>query len=410
MVNERYKNGFLKRVKASMNGEITHIKNPLGRINSVFKLRQSVYTLLIGSTGSGKTSLADFIYILGAYKYLKDIPDIHWEVIYFSLERKEEFKHAKWLSWFIKQDTEMLIPGDDLIGDGEHAVNEDGYKFIRSYDGIMSDLLSHIRLTDGKVEPKLIENAIKRRAKALGVLFYSDEEAVYSSHSEVYVERFDDKNLYEKTEAGDRAYVEVEYDGEKFKLYKDDRKYFLHNPKTFVFIMVDGINLFKDKKTIDNISIMLANARDIYGFSPVVISQQNRSMGDVQRLKQHKGDLSPQLEDVYMSSQMSFDADLVLGLFDPERYKSLNSKGQYLGYTIKAPANAKLPAYEFLHPRKKFSRFRSLHILKNTYGIDGGAFGLKFTGESNDFQVLPPLSPGHEEELNKIYEEIAMGK
>ena len=410
MVNERYKNGFLRRVKASMNGEITSIPNPLGRMNSVFKLMQNRYTLIIGASGSGKTSLADFIYILGPFTYLQDKPDIHWEILYFSLERKEETKHAKWLSWFIKRDHGMLVPGDDLIGDGDAPVNEEGYKFIRGYDDTMSKLLSHIRLTDGKIDPEIIERGIKRRAHALGVLYYSDEEAVYSSHNATYIERFDDKNLTEQTEAGLRKYVEITHNNTTFKLYEDDRRYFLHNPTTFVFIIVDGINLFTDKKIIDQISIMLANARDIYGFSPVVVSQQNRSMGDIQRLKHHGNDLSPQLEDVYMSSQMSFDADLVLGLFDPHRYKSLDNSGKYLGYTVKAPAGTPSPVYEFLHPRKRFSRFRSAHILKNTYGIDGGAFGLKFTGESNHFDVLPPPDLEFEVELRKIYEEIHSGR
>ena len=410
MVNERYENGFLRRVRASMNGEITHLPNPLGRMNQVFRLSQSRYTLMIGASGSGKTSLADYMYIPKPFEFVQENPEVYWEVLYYSLERKEEYKHAKWLSWFIKRDHDMLIPGDDLIGDGDNPVNDAGYKLIESYNETMSKLLSHIRLTDGKITLDVIERGIKERAHALGVLYYSDEEAVYSSHQVTYIERFDDKNLTEQTEAGVRRYVELEHKGTKFKVYADDRRYFLHNPKSFVFIVVDGINLFRDKKTIDDLSIMLANARDIYSFSPVVVSQQNRSMGDINRLKQHGEDLSPQLEDVYMSSQMSFDADLVLGLFDPVRYKSISKKGEYLGYKIKPLPTDPPPVYSMLHPVKGFSRFRSLHILKNTYGIDGGAFGMKFTGESNHFDVLPKLDEEGEAEMLKIYQEIAQGK
>ena len=51
-----------------------------------------------------------------------------------------------------------------------------------------------------------------------------------------------------------------------------------------------------------------------------------------------------------------------------------------------------------------FSRFRSLHILKNSFGIDGKKFGMLFVGESNHFQVLPNLGT---KELSDIYSKIA---
>ena len=402
-INEKYRDGFIAQVQASMKGEVTHIPNPLGkRVDAVFKLMPARYCLIQAGTGMGKTSLADFLYVLSPYDYFRGVDDIHWECIYFSLERKEKFKHAKWLSWFMKKEHELQIPADDLMGFGEHPVNEKGYEFIRTYDETMSDLLSHIHMYDGKINSKFIEGILQRRAYDLGIYFYSDDKFLYCSDKTVYVEAFVDKNLVEVTKAGNRPYIEYEYKGSMYKIYQNDHKYFLHNPRTFVFIVVDGINLLGDKDKMDAISKVLATSRDRFDFSPVVVNQQNRAMGDIQRLKLHKQDMGPQIGDGFKSSQMGFDADLIIGLFDPLEYKALNNRGEFLGYSIKADP----PNPSMLHP-KGFSRFRSMHMLKNNFGIAGGVFGLRFTGESNHFELLPkPDDP----ELIDIYSEIREGK
>ena len=51
-----------------------------------------------------------------------------------------------------------------------------------------------------------------------------------------------------------------------------------------------------------------------------------------------------------------------------------------------------------------FCRFRSLHVLKNSFGIDGKKFGMLFVGESNHFEILPKLE---DPELQSIYSRIA---
>ena len=53
-------------------------------------------------------------------------------------------------------------------------------------------------------------------------------------------------------------------------------------------------------------------------------------------------------------------------------------------------------------------RFRSLHILKNSFGTDQVTFGLHFIGESMHFKVLPRPDTEHSK-LIKIYESIAKG-
>jgi hypothetical protein len=405
-LNEKYKSGFIAQVDASRKGEAVYIPVGLERVGQVFNIMQSRYILIAGATGSGKTSFADETFILDPYTFVKNTDKgIHWEALYFSLERKQMFKHAKWISWMIYRDHGLLVGPDELMGWGEAPVNSAGYKLIRSYDKEMSELLEHVHIYDGKIKPEVIERNIKARALALGVFFYSDDNYVYTQDNPVYVKSFEVDGQMEQTKTGPRVYIEMEYKDTKFKLYQDDHQYFPHNPLTFLFIVIDGINLLGDKKQIDEISVMCADARDHYGFSPVIVTQQNRSMGDITRMKAHGEDLSPQIEDIYKSSQMGFDADLIIGMFDMYRYKAWDKEGKHEGYYLK-PDSHSINTYSMLSPTGQ-SRIRSIHILKNSFGGDGNKFCLKFLGECNHFETLPFPDDA---KIDQVYADIKQGK
>lgn len=404
-INRRYRDGFLTQLDASQRGEVVFIPNPLDRVGDIFNIMPSRYTLLFGATGSGKTSFLDYEYILGPWSFLQQKSmDIHWEVQYFSLERKETFKHAKWLSWLMYRDnSELLVSADQILGWKNGPLNSAGYNLVREYDDEMSGLLEHVRIYDGKPTAVSIERTIQRRAIALGTFFYADHIGVRKNDELIYIETFEEKGLFEDTKIGKIPYIELEFKGEKFRLEQETHKYFLNHPRTFVFFVLDGINLLGDKNLLDDISILLARARDRYGFSPVIVSQQNRALGDIQRAKLHGSDLAPQLEDVFKTSQMAFDADLILGLFDPYKYKAWDSDGKYGGYCVNPLGNITKPST--LTP-KGVNRFRSIHVLKNSFGNEGNIYGTKFLGECNHFETLP--LPGSIE-LEEVYSNIKRG-
>ena len=404
-LNDKYQAGFIEQVDASMRGETVYIPVGLDRMGKSFNLMPSRYVLIAGATGAGKTSWADETFILRPWTYINSfVNDIHWEAIYFSLERKQMFKHAKWVSWFLYRDKRIQVSADDLMGWGETPLNKEGYNLVRSYDDEISQLLDHMQIYDGKVSPDIVRRAIKRRARDLGDYYWTDDTGVYKNDDVLPYEMFSDAGLVKDTKTGPRKYINIEYKGKTYRIFEDDHRYFAHNKKTFVFIVIDGINLLGDKEMIDAISVELADARDKYGFSPVVITQQNRSMGDIQRLKHHGGDLSPQIEDIFKSSQMGFDADLILGLFDPLRYKAYDADGKYDGYIIKQGSDGITGS---LQTPTGVSRFRSIHVLKNSFGPDNGKYGMKFLGESNYFEVLP--FPDDDAAMAQIYSDVRQG-
>jgi hypothetical protein len=86
------------------------------------------------------------------------------------------------------------------------------------------------------------------------------------------------------------------------------------------------------------------------------------------------GDVEPQLEDFAESSSTQNDADVVMALFDPLRYKVADPSGYDLD-KLKDAYGAKY--------------FRSLRLIKNSYGADDLRLGLAFLGEIGIFSELP---------------------
>ena len=81
-----------------------------------------------------------------------------------------------------------------------------------------------------------------------------------------------------------------------------------------------------------------------------------------------------QLEDFKESSQTQDDADVILALFDPMRYKVADPSGYDLN-KLKDEFGAKY--------------FRSVRLIKNSYGEDDIRIGLGFLGQAGIFKELP---------------------
>ncbi|MDD1463688.1 hypothetical protein MEO39_27325, partial [Dolichospermum sp. ST_sed2] len=115
------------------------------------------------------------------------------------------------------------------------------------------------------------------------------------------------------------------------------------------------------KPAIVKISYAFRFARDFYGYSPVAVSQFNRDISNPIRIK--NGDVEPQLDDFKDSSSPGEDCDVALALFDPMRYKVPDPSGYDLD-KLKDEYGSKY--------------FRSLRLIKNSYGADDVRIGLGF--------------------------------
>jgi len=311
---------------------------PMGfnRLNHYIGIRRRMYTLVGGLTGSGKTSFIDDAYVLNPVDWYiknKDKTNIKLKIIYRSMERSRTYKLAKWVSRRIFLDHGISIPVPKLLGWNDR-MNDEEYALFLTYEGYIRELEEIITIIDGPENPVGIAKELK-------------EHALENGH----IEQID----------------------------KYNKRYIPNDENTITLIIVDHIGLLKSikdyptkKALIDKMSDELRYARDFYGYSPVVVSQFNRDIANPIRIK--NGDVEPQLEDFKDSGSTQEDADVVLALFDPMRYKVADPSGYETAKLIDATG-------------AKF--FRSLRIIKNSYGSDDIRIGLAFYGEIGMFKELP---------------------
>jgi hypothetical protein len=311
---------------------------PMGfdRLTRYVGIRKSMYYLIGGNTGSGKTSFIDDAFVLNPVDWALSkegkASGINVKVWYRSMERSRAYKMAKWMSRKIFLDQGIIIPVGKLLG-WKEVMTKDEHDLYLMYEDYMNELCEIVTIIDGPENPVGIAKELKAYALENGSIEQADQ------WNKIYVP---------------------------------------NDPNQITMVALDHIGLLKTtaaqptkKDAIDKMSDELRYARDTYGYSPVVVSQFNRSISNPSRLK--NGDVEPQLEDFADSSSTQNDADVVMALFDPMRYKVADPSGYDLD-KLKDQYGAKY--------------FRSLRLIKNSYGEDDVRIGLGFLGEIGMFKEL----------------------
>lgn len=329
-----------------------------GRMNKVIGIREAVYTLAGGYTGSGKTTFIDDAFVLNPYEFwLKNKGKVKLRVIYWSMERRKDYKIAKWISRKMFLDHGMVVDIATIMGDFGKKLTPEQYKIFKKYKDYIDGMFDSgfITMIEGPDNPtgifKLIEN------------FAEGKDGYPAMGKIVPVDKFN-KNF------------------ERSPGYEDE----------VVLLVIDHIGLLKmekgsnKKEAIDKLSEYMRKARDLYGFSPVLISQFNRDIANPMRIK--NGDVEPMLEDFKDTGNTQEDADVVVSLFDPMRYKVSDPIGYNLA-KLRDPVNGN-------------KKYRCLKILKNSYGVDDVRFGLAFQPEVGMFKEMPKVSEIVEQEYDAI--------
>ena len=326
-----------KEVELGLSDRNNGIPMGFDRLNRYVGIRKSMYFLVGGLTGSGKTSFIDDAFVLNPFDWYRSVQnrqDIKLKIIYRSMERSRTYKFAKWISRRIFLDYGMIIPVSKMLGWQKEKMTKDEHDLFLTYKDYMGELNECITIIDGPENPVGIAKELKAHALENGS-----------------IERLDEFN----------------------KIYVPNHE----NEVTIV--VIDHIGLLKTtkdqptkKEAIDKMSDELRYARDFYGYTPVVVSQFNRSISNPMRIK--NGDVEPQLEDFAESSSTQNDADIVMALFDPLRYKVADPSGYNL---------------DKLRDEYGAKYFRSLRLIKNSYGEDDIRIGLGFLGQIGMFKELP---------------------
>lgn len=396
----RFRDIVINHLNRIEQGKEMYIPNPHGKMGDIFNIYKGRYILIGSNTGIGKSSFIDDTFLLRPYEWLsKQSFKHHYEVLYYSMERGERDKYVKWLAWKVYSETGVIHSSNKF----QNCKQEEAAKYraiSEKYEPWADSLLDKVKLKQGPREVYEIAADIEEAAKRLCYHVKTNDKEIYVDNRKVgeFTNQMKDINGIQT------PYRTLNLADETRELIPNMEFWLLKNPNTFLFIVVDHLGKTKkgtemiQKGAIDRLDEVLANARDKYQFIPIAISQFNRAIGDFGRIKMSKGDLSPIIEDFKDTSNTQESADLILAPFDPYRYDSYDKDGNYKGYNL-TPG--------MLNPSGS-CRFRSIHILKNSYGPSDIVYGMKFLGEVSHFSLLP--SYDDPDALLKIYQDVMQNK
>lgn len=355
-----YYSGLDKEIEHGLNQE--QISMGFDRLNYHVGLRKATYYLIGGYTGSGKTSFLDDAFVLNPYDFVnshKNTKGLKLKIFYFSMERRKNYKIAKWISRRIFLDTGKIITANKILGwvSNEFKLTFDEHDIVKSYKDYINFMLNDaITIIENPQNPMGIKKTIDTYAELNG------KKEKIDAHNTTYIPD------------NEKEHVIVIYDHIGLQK-KETRKY----PNG------DIVRLSTPKEIIDQSSEDARKFRDVYGYTIVKVSQFNRDIANPTRIK--NGDVEPMLEDFKSSGSTQEDAEIVFGLFDPMRYKVPDPSGYNLD-KLRNDYGAKM--------------YRSVKLLKNSYGSDDVRIGLAFQPAIGMFKEMPKI----QDVTEKTYESI----
>lgn len=325
---------------------------PIGfpRLEQYASIRKKQYYLIGGYTGSAKSTFIQDAFILNPIDFIIKNPGTFKVKIFLrSMERSKTFMYAKWLSRRIFLDHGIIIPLWKMLGWSHNVkltLNEQN--LIQEYKVYFQELAEYVKVIDGAENPVGVSKDFVAYLKSVGKIEDVDE------FNKIYI--------------------------------PDDPKLINVHITDHVGLLKHTKDLNTNKASIDKWSGEAAYIRDFYGCCMIDVQQFNRDIVNPIRLKQ--GDVSPNLEDFKDTSSTQHNADLVLGLFDPGRYKVEALTGHDLSKLQSPEDGAKL--------------YRSLHILKSTYSTDGVVLPLAFQPHVGVLKELPKKKDMTEAIYNEV--------
>jgi len=319
-------------------GRNAGIKMGFNRLNRFIGIRKKIYTHVFGATGSGKTSYVHDAYILNPFDWIKsrqNTTGTKLKVILFSQERSKKYVETKWVSRKIFLDTGILIPLQKMLGWWDEKLTDEEMKLIDRYEGYMDELTGMVDIVEGAQNPTGIFKYVKKYAEEHGKFEKIDEfkQAIYTAN--------------------------------------DSNEIVIPIVDTLGLTKLEG-KMSSKKEAIDKVSEYFQIFRDQMHYSPIGISQVTRNMSNP--IYQKQDNFEPTIDDSKESGRPNEDADVVTSLFDPLRYHTND-------YSYNAEA--------FRNPNTGAKGFRSIKILKNTYGEDDIRIGMAFQGATGIFKELP---------------------
>lgn len=336
-------NQFTKEVEQGIDKKVVQLPLQQEKLASIINFGKRTKILVAGMPGSGKTSIVDSMYVLDIYRWwLKNrhTTDIKPFWIYRSMERSKTLKIAKWTAYLIWKDRGVLVDVPTLLGwsNRKHDLTSEHKKIIDSYKPFFEEFQDYCKIIDGIDHPTGVMADAEKFANEKGITKQID---------------------------------------------KYNKIYTPHNENEIVFHITDHIGKLKkeksfgtyltDKGVLDlDSNYKASRMRDFYSWSVLDIMQLGRTLENTYRQVNTELDITP--ADFKGSGNPYEDADIAIGLLNPYKLQAYD----HMGYDVRKFVN-----------NKGYNRFRSLKVIKNSYGIDDVKIGYLFHGEVGGMTELP---------------------
>ncbi len=332
---------FKEEIERGQQGHNMGLLTSLTALNLImYGVQKKTYYLVGAEIKTGKSAFVDQVFVLDAYDFaIKNGKKL--KVFYYSLEIDALSKISKWAAVKAFRDKGIITSTGEILSKGGYKITDQLKKIMYDYQEHFERMFDTVHILDSGMNPTVIWTTLHDYCEANGSW-----------------------QTVKKIIGG----KEVEQ-----RIYKQN------NPDEYVIVVVDHIGLLKlekrdgvllnKKQTIDRLSEYCIRLRNNYGVTPVLVSQFNRSLADIDR--QRFKELRPLISDFKETGNPSEDANCIIALFQPFRYN--------------------IPTY--MDGRYKINklnaRFNSAHILANRDGDAGAMIGLNFLGECGLFRQFP---------------------
>lgn len=316
-------------------------------------VQKARYYLIGADSGVGKTSLADFMFILELWRD-SIITGKKLRVLYYSFEISGDEKVAAWISYLISVKYSVDLPVDYIMGNVEdNLLSDEHMAMVEECSKIVAEMLEFITIRDTPMHPTAIFHEALDMAEELGTIHR--EEKV--NH------RVKDK------------------DGNPTKV-KYITGYSPNDPELTMLLMLDHVALaiqetgLSPKANIDRLSSYGVFLRNKLGMTVCFIQQFNTEMQTVERRKFSQAAFAPQRGDFGDSKYTYRDADVVIGLIKP----SFFDLERYYDYPVQAGGSSLIGLGD---------NFVAAFLMKNRYGTANKMMPLFMNGISKRFYDLP---------------------
>ncbi|HMT01824.1 MAG TPA: DnaB-like helicase C-terminal domain-containing protein [Burkholderiales bacterium] len=358
----------MQKVQEGMEGKNSGLSSGLKKLDSCTNsIQKESIDVWGGRPKSNKTTIVDYRYILSVY--YPGITNIRW--IYLSYEISIDQKIAKFVAYFMKKKHNIRCSASYILSKGTNRLSE-----------------AHKTLVDNIYENEIKElfgefDEMGRQTKEGLIIFIEQRENPTGIRN--YLMRY--------------AETTGQFIKEKYKVFIDGTQvtkqkivgYRQTNEDLHTIILLDHVGKipgergFTKKENIDKLSEYAVELRNMCKWTFVFVSQFNRGLGAIDRLKFSGNDLEPTIEDFKDTGNLAEDANLVFVIFNPSEYNHLAGE-EYNGYKLNILGK----------------HFRSIKLLLSRDTDSNIALGVVVNGGNGDARELPnPTTEKHE--LQQIY-------